>query len=351
MCSGITSVGQAQLLYLQGRQEVTFELHDPSNLLGLTPTACTTELLRSSTSAAGIKRFTILVDLEPKLARAPFPPAKHQPTFGAEIPAELKAIAESLVQRCQYQHQAVENILGWVADSIGYDAATETIVPQDVLKLRRASCRGLTSIAGALLNAVGISTREVSGYLARSPDAKESGTFHRWLEVFYPGLGWLPSSPGFTTNFVDAFHLPLTLTRLPEPHLGHPVRTLEELGISLTIVSWKNGLLELDSHPNPEHLVMARKLDRIQHASLVMGKVFNAEGEPVTVGEIKVVGRGMQYRTQPNYQGAFAIAGLSEGLYILGWQKLPCPPYEQPVELSGTTVARVTVTVPNVCTP
>ncbi len=36
-----------------------------------------------------------------------------------------------------------------------------------------------------------------------------SGVRHRWIEVFVPGLGWVPSDPGGLVNTVTARHLAL----------------------------------------------------------------------------------------------------------------------------------------------
>ena len=40
-------------------------------------------------------------------------------------------------------------------------------------------------------------------------DAELGGVRHRWIEVFVPGLGWVPSDPSGLANTVTAKHLAL----------------------------------------------------------------------------------------------------------------------------------------------
>ncbi|HEX2757598.1 MAG TPA: transglutaminase-like domain-containing protein, partial [Thermoanaerobaculia bacterium] len=89
------------------------------------------------------------------------------------------------------------------------------------LHARRGSCVGRSLLAAELLLRAGVPARQVTGVLAAqrarelTPESRAvfnadlGGVRHRWIEVFVPGLGWVPSDPSGLANTVTAKHLAL----------------------------------------------------------------------------------------------------------------------------------------------
>ncbi len=60
----------------------------------------------------------------------------------------------------------------------------------DVLVSLRGVCQDQAHLGLAMLRALGIPARYVSGLLTRQP-----GETHAWIEFLHPHLGWLPAGP------------------------------------------------------------------------------------------------------------------------------------------------------------
>ncbi len=99
------------------------------------------------------------------------------------------------------------NINSSLYNHFSYDQAhTEVDSPIDVaLKERRGVCQDFSHVMLALVRALGIPCRYVSGYLVRDFSA-ESGErsvedeSHAWVEAWLPELGWVGFDP--TNNLV-----------------------------------------------------------------------------------------------------------------------------------------------------
>ena len=109
--------------------------------------------------------------------------------------------AQTLVQGAALEAQAVVAVLDWVRANISYDYSFS--LPRDALSVyenRSGVCAGFSNLAVALLRAVGIPARVVSGCALWS---QPHGGGHAWIEIYYPDVGWVPTEPQKEQNFVS----------------------------------------------------------------------------------------------------------------------------------------------------
>lgn len=173
---------------------------------------------------------TVEVDGTAILDTAPYPvdprslPAEARNLLAEPLEAddELEDLSRMLLRGATTELEAVERVVSWVSRRIRYE--TPSLLPETAIschRSRRGSCVGRSLLAADLLRRGGIPARQVTGILtAREPgelteSSQElfndgiSGVRHRWIEVFAPGLGWVPSDPGGLANTVTARHLAL----------------------------------------------------------------------------------------------------------------------------------------------
>lgn len=135
---------------------------------------------------------------------------------------ELEELSRMLLRGATTELEAVERVVTWVSKRIRYE--TPTLLPESAAschRSRRGSCVGRSLLAADLLRRGGVPARQVTGILtATAPgeltgSSQElynegiSGVRHRWIEVFVPGAGWVPSDPGGLANTLTARHLAL----------------------------------------------------------------------------------------------------------------------------------------------
>ena len=170
------------------------------------------------------------VEAAPLTVDAPFPPSPA--TLSAEgrtaladplaDDPELDSLSRRLLAGAKTTLEAVERVIAFTAHRIRYalpDGSSETA--SATLRARRGSCVGRSLLAAELLLRAGVPARQVTGILAArrarelTPESRNvfnaelGGVRHRWIEVFVPGLGWVPSDPGGLANTVTARHLAL----------------------------------------------------------------------------------------------------------------------------------------------
>ena len=170
------------------------------------------------------------VSAAPFTSDAPFPPAPA--TLSAEARAaladpledasDLDFLSERLLAGSRTTLEAVERVVAFTAHRIRYalpDGSPETA--SRTLRERRGSCVGRSLLAAELLLRAGVPARQVTGILAArrarelTPESRAvfnaelGGVRHRWIEVFVPALGWVPSDPSGLANTVTSRHLAL----------------------------------------------------------------------------------------------------------------------------------------------
>ncbi len=170
------------------------------------------------------------VSAAPLLSDAPFPAAPATLSSEARAAladpladdADLDALSRKLLAGAKTTLEAVERVVAFTAHRIRYelpDGSPETA--SLTLRARRGSCVGRSLLAAELLLRAGVPARQVTGVLAArrarelTPESRAvfntdlGGVRHRWIEVYVPGLGWVPSDPSGLANTVTAKHLAL----------------------------------------------------------------------------------------------------------------------------------------------
>lgn len=173
---------------------------------------------------------TVEVDGAPLRDSAPYPvdaavfPPEARAALAEPLPAddELEALSRMLLRGATTQLEAVERVVAWVAKRIRYEPPG--LIGESAAnchRSRRGSCVGRSLLAADLLRRGGVPARQVTGILTAVEAAELtggsqalynegiSGVRHRWIEVWVPGLGWVPSDPGGLANTVTARHLAL----------------------------------------------------------------------------------------------------------------------------------------------
>lgn len=178
--------------------------------------------LEVAAAAGGSVSLTVRVSDAPLASTAPFPAGSARD--GTLPPAgDRDAFAAEAAAGSVRQAEAVSKILVALASRVRYDAdRTRPQDPAGVFAAGRADCVGFAELAVDLLRRVGIRARTVQGIVRTGPaepahDARIGGSYHRWIEVFYPDRGWVFSDPSASINGVDARYLPFSRRSLLRP--------------------------------------------------------------------------------------------------------------------------------------
>jgi hypothetical protein len=112
--------------------------------------------------------------------------------------------------------------------------ADQDVVDYVVFESREGYCEYYASAMAVLLRAEGIPTRVVGGYFPAPFDPDEGGHLYReknahlWVEVFFPGYGWIPFEPTANRDQLDygdiaaAQEDPALPTPVPTPPAAEP---------------------------------------------------------------------------------------------------------------------------------
>ena len=118
--------------------------------------------------------------------------------------------------------EAVERVIAFTSRHVAYALPDGNETASTALRTGRGSCVGRSLLAAELLARGGVPARQVTGLLVAgeagelTPESRLvysaalGGVRHRWIEVYVPTLGWVPSDPGGLANTVTARHLALS---------------------------------------------------------------------------------------------------------------------------------------------
>ncbi len=177
----------------------------------------TTRLRYESTSAVEVynqfprvtQRIPFPLTFVTQEVRQYLAPSEHIDSTNTEI----INLANKLAQGKDDLFVVVSEIAIWTKNNIAYNLSTLTAdVSQKaswVLENKYGVCDELTSLFIALLRALGIPARFVTGvaYTA-SPLFPQRWGAHGWAEVYFPDVGWVPFDPTFGEfGWVDPGHV------------------------------------------------------------------------------------------------------------------------------------------------
>lgn len=172
--------------------------------------------------AEGTLMLSVRVSGAPLASKAPYP-TRSAREVSLTLATERDAYARQLAGDATTQAEAVERILSGLASRVRYDAdRSRKQDPASVFSSRRGHCVGISELAVDLLRRAGISARTVQGILRTKPgmegyDSHIGGVYHRWIEIYYPDLGFVFSDPSSSINGVDARYIAFGRRALERP--------------------------------------------------------------------------------------------------------------------------------------
>lgn len=153
---------------------------------------------------------------------APFPPGQPPEEIRsylnatAQVPSsdiQIQAKAMEITAGSLTQFDAVQRILTWMADHITYVTDPKSYDAKYSLYSGNGNCQSYAHLAAALMRAVLIPVRIVSGITLKRPYDIQSGKNtltikmaqgrYSWIEVWFPDLGWMPFDPRNSLLFVS----------------------------------------------------------------------------------------------------------------------------------------------------
>jgi transglutaminase-like putative cysteine protease len=135
---------------------------------------------------------------------------------------EIVDLAHEIASGSRTEFDASTRIAEWLRTNLRYGGYTGAEFNDAISTLsnRGAICEGWAHLFIALARADGIPARYVGGYtlggkIAYPLDGSGNSTMtvvtqalpHGWVELWYPGAGWLPYEPQVSVGFVDSHHV------------------------------------------------------------------------------------------------------------------------------------------------
>jgi transglutaminase-like putative cysteine protease len=127
----------------------------------------------------------------------------------SELPARVGELTRSITAGLTNEYDRVQAVQSWIHRNTTYDLnvprdpAGVDAVDHFLFVTRTGFCEQIASSLAVMLRTIGIPTRLVTGYGPgeRNPltgyfEVRQSDA-HAWVEVYYPGIGWVPYDPTF----------------------------------------------------------------------------------------------------------------------------------------------------------
>ncbi|MGH2597604.1 MAG: transglutaminase TgpA family protein [Actinomycetota bacterium] len=127
----------------------------------------------------------------------------------SELPDRVGELARSVTAGLTNEYDRVQALQSWIHRNTTYDLnvprdpAGVDAVDHFLFVTRTGFCEQIASSLAIMLRTIGIPTRLVTGYGPgeRNPltgyfEVRQSDA-HAWVEVYYPGIGWVPYDPTF----------------------------------------------------------------------------------------------------------------------------------------------------------
>ena len=111
--------------------------------------------------------------------------------YRIEDPAVVETV-ERIVGEEENLHLIFQRVYRYVIENMEYALSGGWNAAPLLLARKSGSCSEYTILLVALLRAAGIPARYVGSVVQRGEPASVDLVFHRWAEVYLPGLGWFP---------------------------------------------------------------------------------------------------------------------------------------------------------------
>lgn len=115
--------------------------------------------------------------------------------FRIKDPFIQKAVKEAVGEE-KNPYWIARKVLNYVVDKIDYELSGGWDVAPEVLKRGKGSCSEYAYVYISLVRAAGIPARYVGSVQEKGDRASIDPVFHRWIEVYLPGYGWVPVDTG-----------------------------------------------------------------------------------------------------------------------------------------------------------
>lgn len=92
-------------------------------------------------------------------------------------------------------YRIMRSIYNYVHDHMYYEMAGGWNTAPTVLSRGNGSCSEYTFVFISMCRAAGVPARYVGSVVVRGDDTSMDDVFHRWVEVYLPGFGWIPVDP------------------------------------------------------------------------------------------------------------------------------------------------------------
>jgi transglutaminase-like putative cysteine protease len=86
-------------------------------------------------------------------------------------------------------------IYNYINEHLYYERVGGWNTAPTVLKRGNGSCSEYSFVYISMCRAAGLPARYVGSVVVRGDDASMDDVFHRWVEVYFPGYGWVPIDP------------------------------------------------------------------------------------------------------------------------------------------------------------
>ena len=154
-----------------------------------------------------------------------FPARYVRLTRMVRLPPAAHSLLVRLIRGRTTEQDVVVTVANWVATHVHYGGASglRNATAAWVFSHGEGTCRGYANLMAGLLRALGIPVQIVSGWvdggaidLPVTNHVREAiqwatpgsqGELHTWLNIYFPGSGWVPFDPQREKYFVDPHHI------------------------------------------------------------------------------------------------------------------------------------------------
>lgn len=129
--------------------------------------------------------------------------------FKYDDPFMQKSVKEALGDE-KNPYWIARKLYNYIIDKMHYEMTGGWNTAPTVLARGSGSCSEYSFVYISMCRAMGLPARYVGSVVIRGDDASLDDVFHRWVEVYLPGYGWVPVDPSggdktLTRDQADAF--------------------------------------------------------------------------------------------------------------------------------------------------